>query len=475
MPTSQLDHPSFGTTAQLRKGRHDSRALPDEGGGRKSHTNETDRKEAYARRFPVHVGVDTGKRFHKLVARGPDGRRHRAVKVDVSRSGFDAADEYLRHMFPGQRREAMLVGLEFGGHHGATFAHDLHRRGYRIVTVLPSVTKKLKEVEDNSPRKDDAKDAGQICKLLASGLFVDFPLLEDRMAQLRVLATEPHRLGVEETRLKNRLQASLDTAWPEFAGYFSTIDKPTVRAILARWPLPDEFAAASPQAVHALIKTASRNHVSAERIRAMRATAKTSIALTTGRAARRAEIGRILERWALLKRQIAVVEAELAALVAQHPGAQALTTVPGVNVVCAATLVAELGSPESYVSPRQVLKLAGMNLAKRNESGLAVNGRARQTKRGRPLLRRQLFLLAGRWCLKRGLYRAQYEALLARNGGARVSAMCAIARKLVPMLLHIMQTGEAFDEARWRAAHGLPPADPRLGRDEPDADTPYAA
>jgi hypothetical protein len=67
--------------------------------------------------------------------------------------------------------------------------------------------------------------------------------------------------------------------------------------------------------------------------------------------------------------------------------------------------------------------------------------------------RRFLFLLAARWCSKRGLYRDQYLAICERNGGKKISAMCAIARKVVPMLLHIVQTGEAFDEARWRATH----------------------
>ena len=89
--------------------------------------------------------------------------------------------------------------------------------------------------------------------------------------------------------------------------------------------------------------------------------------------------------------------------------------------------MAELGGPTSYVSPRQVLKLAGMNLAGK-QSGVSVNGRVKQTKRGRPALRRQLFLLAGRWCQKRGLYREQYLALRARNGGKKTSAMCAVAR-----------------------------------------------
>src|SRR5690606_30880015 len=203
----------------------------------------------------------------KLVARGSGGRRHRAVRMDVSRSGFDAAYEYLRSMFPGQQREAMLVGLEFAGHHEATFGQGLKCRSSHPVAILPSVTKKRKEVKDNSPRKDDAKDAGQICKLIASGLFVEPIVLSETTAQLRVLATERHRLGVEETRLKNRLQAVLDTVWPELTTEskssddsvaFPGIDTPTVRAILRRWPLPGEFASARFASVEVVVKRVSR-------------------------------------------------------------------------------------------------------------------------------------------------------------------------------------------------------------------------
>jgi hypothetical protein len=65
------------------------------------------------------------------------------------------------------------------------------------------------------------------------------------------------------------------------------------------------------------------------------------------------------------------------------------------------------------------------------------------------MLRRQLFLLAGRWCLTRGLYHQDYLALKARNGGAGTKAVCTLARKLVPLLLKVMQSGEAFDKDRW--------------------------
>ena len=59
-----------------------------------------DEKHAYARQFPVHVGVDTAKQFHVLVAQGPDGRRTKPFKVLVSRAGFEATDAHLRALFP---------------------------------------------------------------------------------------------------------------------------------------------------------------------------------------------------------------------------------------------------------------------------------------------------------------------------------------------------------------------------------------
>jgi len=162
-------------------------------------------------------------------------------------------------------------------------------------------------------------------------------------------------------------------------------------------------------------------------------------------------------RWALVRTQIADLEARIAALVATCPQAHVLTTLPELSAVCAATVVAELGTPDDFDHYRQVLKLAGMNLVSKS-SGLAEERRARkwQSKRGRPMLRRQLFLLAGRWCQARGLYREEYLALVARNGGLRTKAVCSIARKLVPLILAVLKSQEPFDLGRWRANRRRP-------------------
>ncbi|MBK9692183.1 MAG: IS110 family transposase [Gemmatimonadetes bacterium] len=406
-----------------------------------------DEKQAYARQFPVHVGVDTAKQFHVLVAQGPDGRRSKPFKVIVCRAGFAATHAHLQDLFPGLTPAQMLVGLEFAGHHGFTFARFLADRGYPVVNVLPAHTNRSKELEDNSPLKTDAKDAAQIAKLVGMGIFVRFPFLTTPYVELRLLSVQRHRLTVEATRFRNRLQGVLDLAWPEFLGQFSGLHKRTPLAILARWPLPQEFVAATPQAVWRHIHAASRGHVSKERVATLIASAKETIALTQATPERRLEITKLLARWALVREQLAVVEARIVALVDQCPEARVLLSVPEISAACAATIVAELGTPADFQHPRQVLKLAGMNLTGR-QSG-QTEGRRRQSKRGRPMLRRQLFLLAGRWCQPRGLYRPEYEAMRAR-GIPGTKAVCALARKLVPLLLRIMQTGEPFDEGRWR-------------------------
>ena len=271
-----------------------------------------DEKVAFAARFPVHVGVDTGKSFHKLVACGPDRVRTKALRVDVSRASFDAADRFLVETF-GVPRAQVLIGIEFAGHHGFTFTEYLRDEGVALVAVLPSVTKKLKEVEDNSPRKDDAKDAAQVCKLLASGLFVGVSRLSAVVAEMRVLATERHRLAVEQTRLKNRLHGVLDLAWPEFAPQFAILVKPTALAVLEHWPLPADLAAAPPRQVRAVTRHTSRNHFGPERLATLHASARETVGLTSAPDARRAEIRRLLDRLALARAHATIVEVEFPA------------------------------------------------------------------------------------------------------------------------------------------------------------------
>ena len=91
-----------------------------------------------------------------------------------------------------------------------------------------------------------------------------------------------------------------------------------------------------------------------------------------------------MARWLIVRMHVGAVEAQLSQLAQEIPAVAALTTVPGVSVVCASTLVAELGILASFASPRQVLKLAGMNLAGRRVARRSTGGSSRRSAAARP-------------------------------------------------------------------------------------------
>ena len=87
----------------------------------------------------------------------------------------------------------------------------------------------------------------------------------------------------------------------------------------------------------------------------------------------------------MLKREIEQLMEQIENILKEIPGTQEMMTIPGVGIVTVAGFLAEVGNLENYHHPRQIQKLAGLNL-KENSSG-KHKGQTRITKRGRPRLR----------------------------------------------------------------------------------------
>ena len=414
-----------------------------------------ERQRRWAGQFRLHIGVDAAKQFHAMVARGPDGAVLERPKVDVRREAFAAWWTGLRAAFPDVTPAQMLVGIEFAGHHGATLAAWLRAQGCTVVSVLAMSTKKTREASFNSRLKSDLRDARQIATLVRDGTVVRYPQPRPDVAVCKQLAMHRHRLGVERARLRARAQGLLDLAWPEFMAHFSGLDHATPRALLRRWPSPAAFAAAPLRSVTTLLTSVSRGQCKDATIQSLRASAETSLGLTEAGAERSQELRDLLARWALLDQQVLAVDTQITTAVAACPEATLLTSVPEISAPCAAMLVGELGHPSSFDSPRQWLKLAGLN-GVTAESGLST-GVLRLSKRGRPMLRRHLYLLAGRWCQGRGLYRSEYLRL--RAAGRSGTESCVIlARRLVPILFALLRDRRPFDVGHFQQHRQVAPA-----------------
>jgi len=133
-------------------------------------------------------------------------------------------------------------------------------------------------------------------------------------------------------------------------------------------------------------------------------------------------------------RQIEFLDSEIAAverLIAQQalcwPEIRRLMTVPGVNLICAATFIAAVDDPHRFLTSRKLVGYLGLD-PKVRQSGDAPARSGRISKRGSASARWALVEAAWTAVLQPGPLHAFYTRIRARRGHGK--AIVATARKL---------------------------------------------
>ena len=147
-------------------------------------------------------------------------------------------------------------------------------------------------------------------------------------------------------------------------------------------------------------------------------------------------------------RQIEFLDAEIAAvekLIAQQalswPEIRRLMTVPGVNVICAASFIAAVGDPYRFLTSRKLVAYLGLDpRVKQSGEGPARSGRI--SKRGSPAARWALVEAAWTTVLQPGPLHSFYERIKARRGHGK--AIVATARKLAVLFWCMLTRSEDY-------------------------------
>lgn len=100
---------------------------------------------------------------------------------------------------------------------------------------------------------------------------------------------------------------------------------------------------------------------------------------------------------ATLAEQIAALEEGISRLVKAHPDLKRcvgrMTSIKGIGLITAVTVLAEIGDPSRFLRSRQLAAFAGMS-PRRKDSGTSVHGRTRMCKQGSALVRSTLYMAA---------------------------------------------------------------------------------
>lgn len=342
----------------------------------------------------------------------------------------------------------VVVAMEPSGHYWKALATFLCDQGLSVVTISPFHVKLRRESDDNSPTKNDRKDAWLIARCANDADFFTPYLPEGIYAELRGLTQLRQQQRLKLNQSLNQLQAILDEFFPEFT---SVLDDPLGMAasyVLRHYPFPTDILALQPQRLARELSTASNGRVAMKRALELQAVAKDSIGVRHGLDAARLRLRQCLAELAFHKAQITETEAAMASALQKTGLAPYLLSVPGVGVVTAASLLGEAGDLTRYEDWRQLRKLAGLNL-KENSSG-DKQSRTRISKRGRPGLRCLLYQSALVLVARNAQFKALYQYFKSRqqNPLAKKQALLAVACKLLRVLFTLGTKKQCYDPAK---------------------------
>jgi transposase len=279
-------------------------------------------------------------------------------------------------------------------------------------------------------RKTDIKDCQWIADLLQHGLLRGSFVPPPPIRRLRDLTRLRTSLRQDHTTVANRMQKILEDANIKLASVASDWLGVSGRAILAQLLAGEEDAT----------KLAE---LSRRRLRAK--LPQMQLALHGRMTAHHRWMLRVLwEQLEFLEAQLAKLDAQIHEQVRPYEDAIALcTTIPGIEAVAAANLIAEIGvNMDQFPSAQHLASWAGMCPGNHESAGKRLSGTPRK---GNAWLRRSLCQAAWAASHTKATYlAARFRRLAARKGKKR--ALVAVGHSILVSVYHMLKTKRPYCE-----------------------------
>ena len=326
------------------------------------------------------IGLDVHRDFCE-VAVAEDGEIASSGRIDTTPAALD--------LFAGSLAPSDQVALEVTG--GAwEIARIIQPYVARVIVVSPADT-----AIRQARAKTDRLDARALARLLAAGSLEDVWVPDEQTWVMRRRLSRRAQLVRERTRSKNEIHAVI------------------IRRLIGRPPVSDVFG-----------------------VKGRRWLAELELPVEE-----RETLESCLRQIAFLDAEIAEVERLIARAALASPEIRRLMTVPGVNVIVAATFLAAIGDIERFRSPRKLVGYLGLDPRVRQSGpGPAIHGHI--SKQGsRPA---RYALVEACWSAVRqpGPLRAFYDRVRARRG--HQVAVVAAARKLACLFWCLLTREEDY-------------------------------
>jgi transposase len=309
---------------------------------------------------------------------------HNRVELDamVSRVQQACRDHDLR---------VVLATVERTGRYHHVVRDALRRAQIETRILHPFITKRFRQPADPDNKTDD-RDLAACHRATTMGFALMEPHLDTPWQTLRLLARHRRELVFKTSMLACQIREHLDAAWPGYGALFKPLwDNKLAWPLFKNFATPQELVQAGGTGIGTWLRQ-QKIHTSLALVQTVLTWAEQAAPGEATAALQRRLALALVEDYQRKTQEILTLERELATQVALTPYILLLSC-PGINVVWAAELAAEMGPIEHYPNARAITGRAGL-FPRRYQSDQVDHPNGRLALRGNRRLRAVLLGIA---------------------------------------------------------------------------------
>ena len=388
------------------------------------------------------VGIDIGKNHHEASIVSPEGKQiGRSLRFATTHKG---ADSLMSFIFKNIGNSPCVFGMEATGHYWYPIYSFLKAKGYTICVINPIQSDSLRKMYIRQT-KNDSIDSFLIAEVIRFGQFGTTSMADENILAMRQLCRYRDSVISSRTEIKLRIGTIMEQIFPEYEKQFSSLWMSTSMGILEKYLTPENIENAPIDELFEIIKDKSHNRLTKAKAISIKEAAADTFGIKIAQDAFSFQLKQLIDRMNFLDKQIEALDCQILEYYEKFDCY--LHTIPGIGMIAAATILAEIGDINRFKSSSALVAFAGIDPTVR-QSGEFSSTHNHMSKRGSPYLRHAIFLAATTCSFHNSPLNAYYKKKR-EQGKHHLTATGAVARKLTTIIYAVFRDGKPYEPKKF--------------------------
>ena len=384
------------------------------------------------------VGIDIGKNHHEASIVSPEGKQiGRSLRFATTHKG---ADSLMSFIFKNIGNSPCVFGMEATGHYWYPIYSFLKAKGYTIYVINPIQSDSLRKMYIRQT-KNDSIDSFLIAEVIRFGQFTTTSMADENILAMRQLCRYRDSVISSRTEIKLRISTIMEQIFPEYEKQFSSLWLSTSMGILEKYLTPENIENAPIDELFEIIKDKSHNRLTRAKAISIKEAAADTFGIKIAQDAFSFQLKQLIDRMNFLDKQIEALDCQILEYYEKFDCY--LHTIPGIGIIGAATILAEIGDISRFKNSSSLIAFAGIDPTVR-QSGEFNSTHNHMSKRGSPYLRHAIFLAATTCSFHNSPLNAYYKKKR-DQGKHHLTATGAVARKLTSVIYAVLRDSKPYE------------------------------